>query len=56
MPKLDYAYSDPSSFTSGQTPYGTYDADSKKEGSLHSTIFSEKRKSTSDLGERIYAG
>jgi len=28
MPKLDYAYSDPSSFTSGQTPYGTYDADS----------------------------
>ena len=29
MPKLDYAYQDPSgSFTSGQTPYGTYDADS----------------------------
>ena len=29
MPKLDYAYSDPSgSFVSGQTPYGTYDADS----------------------------
>jgi hypothetical protein len=29
MPKLDYAYSDPSgSFISGQTPYGTYDADS----------------------------
>ena len=28
MPKLDYAYTDPSSFTSGQTPYGTYDADS----------------------------
>jgi len=28
MPKLDYAYSDPSSFTAGQTPYGTYDADS----------------------------
>jgi len=28
MPKLDYAYTDPSSFTSGQTPYGTYDSDS----------------------------
>jgi hypothetical protein len=30
MPKLDYAYSDPSSFTSGsgQTPYGTYESDS----------------------------
>ena len=29
MPKLDYAYSDPvGSFVSGQTPYGTYDADS----------------------------
>jgi hypothetical protein len=28
MPKLDYAYSDPSSFTAGHTPYGTYDADS----------------------------
>ena len=27
MPKLDYAYTDPSSFESGQTPYGTYDAD-----------------------------
>ncbi len=28
MPKLEYAYQDPSSFVSGQTPYGTYDADS----------------------------
>ena len=29
MPKLDYAYSDPTSFVSGsQTPYGTYDSDS----------------------------
>ena len=28
MPKLDYAYTDPSTFTVGQTPYGTYDADS----------------------------
>ena len=28
MPKLTHAYSDPSSFTEGQTPYGTYDADS----------------------------
>jgi hypothetical protein len=28
MPKLDYAYTNPSSFVSGQTPYGTYDADS----------------------------
>ena len=29
MPKLDYVYQDPSgSFISGQTPYGTYDADS----------------------------
>ena len=28
MPKLDYAYTDPTSFVSGQTPYGTYDADS----------------------------
>ena len=27
MPKLDYAYEDPSSFVVGQTPYGTYDAD-----------------------------
>jgi len=27
MPKLDYAYTDPSSFVTGQTPYGTYDAD-----------------------------
>jgi len=29
MPKLDYAYTDPSdTFVEGQTPYGTYDADS----------------------------
>ena len=28
MPKLDHIYSDPSSFSSGETPYGTYDADS----------------------------
>jgi len=29
MPKLDYAYEDPSgSFVAGQTPYGTYDSDS----------------------------
>ena len=28
MPKTTYIYKDPSSFTSGQTPYGTYDADS----------------------------
>lgn len=28
MPKLDYAYVDPSTFTSGETPYGTYDTDS----------------------------
>ena len=28
MPKLQYAYVDPSTFVSGQTPYGTYDADS----------------------------
>ena len=28
MPKLDYAYEDPSTFVSGQTPYGTYDSDS----------------------------
>jgi len=29
MPKLDYAYEDPSgSFIEGQTPYGTYDTDS----------------------------
>ena len=28
MPKLTHAYADPSSFTEGQTPYGTYDADS----------------------------
>ena len=28
MPKLDYAYTDLSSFVSGQTPYGTYDVDS----------------------------
>ena len=29
MPKLDYAYEDPSgSFVEGQTPYGTYDSDS----------------------------
>jgi len=28
MPKLDYAYTDPSSFVVGETPYGTYDADS----------------------------
>ena len=27
MPKLNYVYEDPSSFVSGQTPYGTYDAD-----------------------------
>ena len=29
MPKLEYKYTDPSSFTSGsgQTPYGTYDGD-----------------------------
>ena len=28
MPKLDYAYENPSSFIVGQTPYGTYDSDS----------------------------
>ena len=29
MPKLDYAYEDPSgAFVAGQTPYGTYDSDS----------------------------
>ena len=28
MPKLDHIYSDPSSFSAGETPYGTYDADS----------------------------
>ena len=28
MPKLEYAYVDPSTFSSGETPYGTYDADS----------------------------
>ena len=28
MPKLDHIYSDPSSFSSGETPYGTYDTDS----------------------------
>ena len=27
MPKLNHIYSDPSSFSSGETPYGTYDAD-----------------------------
>ena len=28
MPKLTHIYTDPQTFTSGQTPYGTYDADS----------------------------
>ena len=28
MPKLEYAYVDPSAFAVGQTPYGTYDSDS----------------------------
>ena len=28
MPKLEYAYVDPSTFVVGQTPYGTYDNDS----------------------------
>ena len=28
MPKLDHIYSDPSSFSVGETPYGTYDVDS----------------------------
>ena len=28
MPKLDHIYSDPSTFSSGETPYGTYDTDS----------------------------
>ena len=28
MPKLDYAYVDPSTFSTGETPYGTYDTDS----------------------------
>ena len=37
MPKLDYAYSDPSgSFISGQTPYGTYDADSTFKSDIQS--------------------
>jgi len=37
MPKLDYAYSDPSgSFISGQTPYGTYDADSTFQSDIQS--------------------
>ena len=37
MPKLDYAYTDPSgSFVSGQTPYGTYDADSTFQNDIQS--------------------
>ena len=28
MPKLNYAYVDPSTFSTGETPYGTYDTDS----------------------------
>ena len=37
MPKLDYAYSDPSgTFISGQTPYGTYDADSTFQNDIQS--------------------
>ena len=28
MPKLTHAYADPTTFSSGETPYGTYDADS----------------------------
>ena len=37
MPKLDYAYTDPSgSFVSGQTPYGTYDADSTFQSDIQS--------------------
>ncbi len=28
MPKSTYTYTDPTTFTSGETPYGTYDADS----------------------------
>ena len=28
MPKLDHIYSDPASFSAGETPYGPYDADS----------------------------
>ena len=28
MPKLTHVYKDPDTFTSGQTPYGTYDSDS----------------------------
>ena len=28
MPKLEYAYVDPSNFSTGETPYGTYDSDS----------------------------
>ena len=28
MPKLEYAYVDPSTFSTGETPYGTYDSDS----------------------------
>ena len=28
MPKLTYTYTDPETFTSGETPYGTYDSDS----------------------------
>ena len=37
MPKLDYAYQDPSgSFVSGQTPYGTYDADSTFQNDIQS--------------------
>ena len=26
MPKLTYVYSDPSTFSAGETPYGTYDS------------------------------
>ena len=37
MPKFDYAYLDPSgSFISGQTPYGTYDADSTFQSDIQS--------------------
>ena len=38
MPKLEYAYEDPSgSFVVGQTPYGTYDNDSRIVATLGET-------------------
>ena len=55
MPKLEYAYEDPSgSFVVGQTPYGTYDNDSTfaNRGSVY--VYKQLQDSSSASATYVY--